>query len=209
MKPWLKIVLTIVITGGVVGGITYYFVNKNATADKNNLQSQIDDLNKKLSDAKTALTTAQTVASSTSNSSISSTSTSVADSATTSTTWKNYSNTAYGFSMTFPNDNWKGYKTAEKTPSGNTKSIYFCVKTTGNSWKDSVCEDGYYSIVAVGVYTKAQWNVVASEDTPESESKIAENSNYVFTLAHAQDVPDDLVNVNFNTDALTSSFKAN
>lgn len=51
MKTWIKTLLLVLIVAGFGGGATYYFVNKRAATDKNSLQSQIDDLTKKLADA--------------------------------------------------------------------------------------------------------------------------------------------------------------
>jgi len=58
MKPLIKGLIAIMVTGGIVGGATYFVVNKKATTDKNNLQTQIDDISRDLSDTKTALATA-------------------------------------------------------------------------------------------------------------------------------------------------------
>jgi uncharacterized protein YxeA len=51
MKTIWTILITVLVTGGFVGGGTYYFANAKGTNDKNKLQAQIDDLNKKLSSA--------------------------------------------------------------------------------------------------------------------------------------------------------------
>ncbi|MDO8444387.1 MAG: hypothetical protein Q7S80_02700 [bacterium] len=89
MKTWIKVLMTVIVTGGIVGYGAYYFVNKTATADKKNLQTQIDDLNKKITDANTALTAAQATTSTT---------------ATTDPTagWKTYTNSTYGYSFKYP-----------------------------------------------------------------------------------------------------------
>lgn len=50
MKSLRIVLITIIIAGGLVSGGTYYAMNKKATKDKNALQSQINDLNKKVAD---------------------------------------------------------------------------------------------------------------------------------------------------------------
>ncbi|PIS07358.1 hypothetical protein COT78_03935 [Candidatus Berkelbacteria bacterium CG10_big_fil_rev_8_21_14_0_10_43_13] len=208
MKPWIKGLIVVIVTGGIVGGATYYLVNKNATTDKNDLQAQIDDLNKKVSNTETALATAQAATSYSGTVTTSSTTPAVV---TATTDWKSYANSTYGFSFTFPNDNWKNYVLVSKTPTSDsqTKSLYFCLTSTDKTWNDSICAKGSGAPLAIGVYTKAQWNVVASDDTPESQSKIDENANYVFTISHWQDGPADLVNKDLGFDSVSSSFKAN
>ncbi len=209
MKPWLRVTLLVLIVAGLAGGLTYRAVNNKATKDKNNLQSQIDDLNKKLSDTQSLLTVAKNAASTANSTSTSSATTTTPS--TTSTTWKNYSNTTYGFSFTFPNDYWKDYSVISKTPTTDTatKSIYFCLVSTNKTWNDNICAKGSASPLAIGVYTKAQWAVVASQDTPESQMKIGENANYVFTLSHWQDGPSDLTSLNLGFDAISASFRVN
>lgn len=204
--PTMLVVLVVAV---LVGGLTYYFVNKKATADKSNLQTQIDDLNKKVVDTQSLLTVAKNAAStakSTSASSMTTTTTS-----TTSTSWKNYSNTAYGFSFIFPNDYWKDYTVVAQTPTtdDSTKSIYFCLSSTDKAWNDNICAKGSGSPLAIGVYTKAQWAVVASQDTPESQMKIGENASHVFTMSHWQDGPADLTALNLGFDAISASFRVN
>ncbi|MDO8444388.1 MAG: hypothetical protein Q7S80_02705 [bacterium] len=95
MSTWLKYALLIIITVGIVGGGTYYMLNKNATTDKKNLQTQIDDLNKKITEANTVLTAAQTAG------------------------WKTYTDTTYNYSFKYPNTWTAGAQ------SNNAKVIYF------------------------------------------------------------------------------------
>lgn len=59
MKTWIKALFAVILISGVAGGGTYYFVNKKANTDKNNLQSQIDNLNTKLAATTTSLAAAQ------------------------------------------------------------------------------------------------------------------------------------------------------
>ncbi len=54
MKPWRIILISTLVAGGLAGGGTYYFMNKRMARDKNALQLQIDDLNKKYNDTKAA-----------------------------------------------------------------------------------------------------------------------------------------------------------
>jgi len=51
MKPIWTILITVVATAAVVGGGTYYLINKSADKDKSDLQAQIDDLNAKVTSA--------------------------------------------------------------------------------------------------------------------------------------------------------------
>jgi len=51
MKTIWIVLISVVVTAGVIGGGTYYYFDNKATKDKNNLQAQIDDLNKQVADA--------------------------------------------------------------------------------------------------------------------------------------------------------------
>jgi len=42
-KTWI-VVITIIITGLIVGGLTYYFINRSAQSDKKSLETQIEEL---------------------------------------------------------------------------------------------------------------------------------------------------------------------
>lgn len=59
MKTIWVVLITLVATAVIVGGGSYYFLNKKATNDKNSLQSQIDDLNAKLATAEKSLADSQ------------------------------------------------------------------------------------------------------------------------------------------------------
>lgn len=86
MKPVWMIVISVVVTAGIIGGGTYYFLNAKATKDKDALQSQITDLNKKLTDAQTTTSTTTTTTDPTAS-------------------WKTYTNDSYAVSFKYPS-NW-------------------------------------------------------------------------------------------------------
>lgn len=60
MNPMVKMILTVVVTGLVIGGGTYWYVNNKATTDKAALQSGIDGLNKTLADLEKPVSTTTT-----------------------------------------------------------------------------------------------------------------------------------------------------
>lgn len=62
MKTIWVVVITVVITGVLVGGGTYYFLNKQATDDKNALQAQITELGAQVAAAEQSLADLQSVA---------------------------------------------------------------------------------------------------------------------------------------------------
>jgi hypothetical protein len=61
-KKVLIILVTAVLTAGLAGGGVYYFLNKQAKTDKNNLQKQIDDLKKVTKTVDTTITAIDTPA---------------------------------------------------------------------------------------------------------------------------------------------------
>ena len=90
-----------IVTAGLVGGGTYYLVNAKAEKDRNNLQVQIDDLNKKM-------TTGDGV-------SIEEDSDEIPD---PTVGWKILSDTHYGISLKYP-DTWPTTKSDYPTASEN------------------------------------------------------------------------------------------
>jgi len=75
MKTWLLVLMTVIATGGLVGGGTYYYFNKKANRDTATLQTQLDELK--------APAAATTVVDETAD-------------------WKTYVNTTYGYSIKYP-----------------------------------------------------------------------------------------------------------
>ena len=95
MKPIWIVLISVIVAGGLAGGGTYYYLDKQAKTDKADLQVQIDDLSAKLNAKTEELAVA--------NSSIS-----TGTAATTSTDetagWKTYTNSNHGYSFKYPTD---------------------------------------------------------------------------------------------------------
>lgn len=81
IRPFM-VILLILLSIVISSGATYLFVDNESSKEEQNLQSQINDLEKQLTILKNSSTTDET-----------------AD-------WKTYTNTVYGFSIKYPND-WK------------------------------------------------------------------------------------------------------
>jgi len=101
MSSFWKIFITVIITAAVIGGGGYYLMHKKSVDDKAKLQTQIDDLNKQISDLKKT-STDETVS------------------------WKTYTKTAssYGFSFKYP-DNWVSYSLSADEVDGATFTVAF------------------------------------------------------------------------------------
>lgn len=205
MKQQWIILITVVATAILVGGGTYLYVNAKAVKDRDNLQSELDNLK---ANANTNVAVANsnentnTAVVTNSNTNINANTNAVVD-------WKAYTNTTYGFTLTLPNDAWKNYKVISYSPTDNvaTKYLYFAVPTTDANWSELRGEKGYASPIAVAVYTIAQWT--AAQDDPLVGEPVGQNSKYVYTIDGWQDSPTDLTNVDFATATLRNSFKAN
>jgi hypothetical protein len=92
MKPiWIVIITAVVMAGLGAGG--YYYLNGKSVKEKNDLQSQIDGLNSKIS--------ADSV-STTNSSSTSSASTGSVVTGDETSNWQTYSSSDYGYSIQFP-----------------------------------------------------------------------------------------------------------
>ena len=93
-----------------------------------------------------------------------------------------YSNSQYGFSLTFP-QTWKGYTAKSRTLNwgsfGTSDSVDF-----GFSVQDSLFN--------IGVHTKSQWQQIKSEEGP-TPTYLGESSQYVFGYATAQDAANDTI----------------
>jgi len=167
------VIITLVIMLGLAGG-GYYYLNQKNTNDKKALQTQIDDLNKQISDLKGVESAAESTADTTTDSELV------------------YTNKSYGFSLTF-STKWHEWKVKTATVPGTTATYYIEVPTEDANYAsdESTHDAGYASMFAVSVYTKEQWTAAQSEEL-SSEKKLGEKGNYVFAWSHAQACPDDV-----------------
>lgn len=131
---------------------------------------------------------------------------------TTTTTDSVYTNSTYGYSMTF-NDKWAGYKIKTVVPTDGSATAYLHVNlpttSTDALWaKDGTTNlAGYASVMAINVFTPAQW--AALDGTPGQGTKLAENAHYVFSYSRAQDFPTDLQAAASDIPTVVATFKLN
>lgn len=95
MKTIWVVLLTVIITGGLVGGGTYYYENQKLNSNKSELQTQIDTLGAKVSEQTKTISDLNTAATATSN---------VTATTDPTATWKTYSDTTVGYSIKYPTD---------------------------------------------------------------------------------------------------------
>lgn len=93
MKRIWIVLITVVATAGLVGGGTYYFINKKTNQDKANLQKQIDDL------SETIVTTTADTTTETTTVTPAPTTTSVVD---PTAGWKNFTDNTHSLSFKYP-----------------------------------------------------------------------------------------------------------
>ena len=195
-KTFWAIFLTVIIMAGASYGAYYYYLTPKYENEKQNLQKQIDDLNKqvadqkKINDAAANAKTKSTTSASTSSKLV-------------------YNDSTYGFSLTF-NNKWTGWKAKPVKLDGITATYYFEVPTTDSSWGSGETNDkGYASVFAISVWTKAEWEQTLS-DPMQGETKITESDDYVFSWSHAQAAPEDVAASIFNdVENIIATFKLN
>lgn len=161
-KRLLTTIAIVVVTAGVVFGVTWYILDKMTREDQEasdklrvTLQNQIDELRGKLTTGTTATTTA------------------VVDT-------QKYTNSEFGFQITLPND-WTGYKVLEKKVEGSTQTWYFELPTTDPVWKEasSTNEAGYVSLFAISAFTDSEWDEMINAGGP-TDTEIIKIGNYTF-----------------------------
>lgn len=197
-----KVVFAVLATVIIVGGCGYYYMNNKATKEKNDLQAMIDDLNVRVDDL-------------TASSEVASTGTVVTTGSTATTgtavsSWKNYTNTKYGFSLTF-NDLWKNYQVIEVKADDSTalSYLYVCVPTTSTIWSEKNAEKGLFCPFAIDVVAKANKTAFESANEPLIPTFITSNSSYVYYWSSAQDAPTDGRTIFADSKNIIATFKAN
>ena len=198
MSTFWKVFITVVITAAIIGGGGWWYMNKKSDDDKAKLQTQIDNLNKELKDLK-AENAAPTSSTSTTTPTTS-----------TATSWKNYTNSKYGFSLTM-NDIWKNFEVIASTPSSDDKYaldyLYVCVPTNSTTWQDK--KSGFFCPFAITPVAAANKTAYETANDPMIPTFIAKNSSYAYYYSTAQDSPDDGVAVMSDIKNLVATFKAN
>ncbi len=130
--------------------------------------------------------------------------------------WKTYTNSEYGFSLTF-NDKWKGYEVINRDSfTGSGKAMYdIYMPTTSKVWQSE--KANYASMFVITIYDRIAYNKLLAEVNTESDdpselsfsTKLAENANYVATVSYGQDYPQDLIDAGLdkNSQVIASTFQ--
>lgn len=109
--------------------------------------------------------------------------------------WKTYTNTEFGFQLTFT-DEWAGYYVIRHTlqrsdfPAGTYFDNEF-QKQKGNVWLTFNMKDlgKDYPVFAINVYPKTYW--IQVQNDPPPGKYLGEQSGFVFTATGAQEGPSD------------------
>ncbi len=113
------------------------------------------------------------------------------------TTWSEYINTKYGFTISFP-DTWKGYAVKERKLSwgtnGSSNSIDFMLNND-------------IKMFNITMLTKKQWAAISKLDG-QKLTLLDENNTYVFAYTRAQDFG-DLISYAKDISEIVKTFKLN
>jgi len=173
---WSRLCITLVIvilTAGVIGGSVWYLMDQANNINKKTIDDLQSQLNKITDEQKkTNEETAE-------------------EDATDEIVYKN---TDYGFEITFP-EGWEKYKVNKKSPSaeedGSVLAYYYVgLPTSDKSWEEPGMNSGYWSLFALSIYTKDQWNTMSDQEGPKP-SLVAQKGNYVIGWMSAQAGPTD------------------
>jgi type II secretory pathway pseudopilin PulG len=184
-NPWI-IVVSIVITALVVGGVVYALQSSHLKSSEQSFQQQITLLQNQIDQLQQPQQNQNQQAMQPSTSQNQNNQPVVDpnknDNQVNQPQEIVYSNSQYGFSLTFP-QTWKGYTAQNRTLNwgsyGTSDSVDF-----GFSVQDSLFN--------VSIHTKSQWQQIKSEEGP-TPTYLGENSQYVFGFATAQDAANDTI----------------
>jgi hypothetical protein len=123
-----------------------------------------------------------------------------------------YTNTEFGFQITFPNS----WNNKYKAVSSGTNGISFLLPTNDKDWQDSnKTFPGYVEIYGVTVWKLADWNKELLNCKKGTVSElcgdviVGKTSQYVITWFHPQDQPTDFAQYNSGgVEYLKQNFKA-
>lgn len=115
--------------------------------------------------------------------------------------WKTYTNSEYGFTLTF-GDLWKGYKVNESTiDSASTITYHFTMPYSGIEASETN-DEGFYPILSVNIFTKDEYNKVENKGL-----LLGSNNSYVFTYGGSQESVETLKALQADVTNVASTFK--
>jgi hypothetical protein len=108
--------------------------------------------------------------------------------------WKTYTNTKYGFTLTFT-DKWQGYKVKGETAGTSALATYrIFVPTSSKTFSSEM--PGYADPFVISIYKKTTYDNLKTDPNIPFDlnygTKLADNGTYVATVAYWQDSPTDL-----------------
>ncbi len=190
-KPIVWIIITVILVL-IVGTLSYWFSNRQAKKELDELISQKNTLQEELDKLKASPSSSPSI------------SPSISPSATVSPTI--YKNSKYGFELTLPSS-WKNYAVGEKNQSTYGYIYYFGLPFTDSNWQQE--EDmpaGSASLFALSVFTLEQWDKVQAEGGP-FPTVIKTTDKYVYTWSVGQAYPLELGKYRDDPETIISSFK--
>lgn len=199
---WVIIITVLIMAGLGAGG--WYYMDGKQKAQKKDWDKQVTDLQKEVKDLKDAAAAKEAASASSSSSS----STSSSSTSTPATNPWLYTNSTYGFTLTF-NSLWQGYTMKEATNTGSTKTYYVCVPTTDSDWAaaSSTSNAGTVSIFALSIYTQAQWTAATSEEGP-TPSLVGQSGSWYVGYSPAQAYPADKATLATDVHNVIATFAA-
>lgn len=197
MSTFWKIFITAAVSVVVVGGGTFYVMQRQINNIRSDNQAKIDGLNKQIAGMKSTKSTTTTPSAA-----------ATTTPAATTTDWKSYTNAKYNFSLTF-NDLWKGYVVATGTNNDTNAidALYVWTPTTDKTWTTD--KAGFWSPVIISVYTPTGWAANQALANEESATLLGHNANYYFGYSQAQANPTDGSKIFADIKTLMATFKLN
>jgi len=121
-----------------------------------------------------------------------------------------YTDNTYNFTFTYP-ASWGACKTKDVPLADEEITYYINCPTVDQSFAagDSTQFPGYYSPLAISVYTLAQWITIQNAEGAEKDALLAQNNTYAFGWIQSNgQLPSDWTNKQFNDyQTLINSFK--
>jgi len=114
-----------------------------------------------------------------------------------------FKNTDYGFEITFP-ETWHSVALTKRSTAEAGMTAYYDVflPTNDTDWESGA---GKSSMFVIGVYTKAQWDVISAGEI--KPGLLGEGSTYVYTYSPSQATPEDLMTKRDDINDIVKTFK--